>query len=90
MVGLGVFMTTIQLEQTNQTVSSVLSQVRDADAALLVNSLGEEFVLMSKKEWDSWQETLYLMSNPVNAARVLKGIRQIEAGQTVKKNLVDL
>ncbi len=81
-------MTTIHVEQSNQNVNSVLSQVQDS--ALLVNSVGEEFVVMSKKEWDSWQETLYLMSNPVNAARILEGIRQIKAGQTIKKNLSEL
>ncbi len=79
-------MITIHVEQPS--FDSVLSQVESS--ALLVNSVGEEFVVMSKKEWDSLQETLYLKSNPVNAARVLEGIRQIKAGQTIQKNLADL
>ncbi len=33
------------------------------------------------------EETLYLMSHPINAARVLEGIRQIKAGQTMNKRL---
>ncbi len=79
-------MQTIQIEQPS--FDRILSQV--GSSALLVNSVGEEFVVMSKKEWDSLQETLYLKSNPVNAARVLEGIKQIKAGQTMKKNLADL
>ena len=82
-------MTKIHLEQNNQDFMAVFNQVHD-DAALLVNAVGEEFVLMSKKEWDSWQETLYLMSNPANAAHVLEGIRQLNSGQVVVKNLNDL
>jgi antitoxin YefM len=76
-------MTTIQAD------TNVLNQVGQG-AALLVSPTGEEYVVMPKKEWDAWQETLYLMSNPVNAARVLEGIRQLEAGRVIHKHLKDL
>lgn len=51
-------MLTIQVEQSNQSLTSVLNQVRDANSAVLVNVMGEEFVVMPKKEWDSLQEIL--------------------------------
>jgi antitoxin YefM len=82
--------TTIHVDQNNHDVEAVLDQVRNSESTLLVNEAGDEFVLMPKKEWDSWQETLYLMSNPANAARVLKGIEQIKAGQVLSKNLDEL
>jgi antitoxin YefM len=74
---------------TIQTDASILNQVGQ-NTAVLVSPNGAEYVVMPKKEWDSWQETLYLMSNPINAARVLEGIRQIEQGQVVSKKLEDL
>ncbi len=51
-------MLTIQVEQPS--FDRILSQV--GSSALLVNSVGEEFVVMSKKEWDSLQETLTMVS----------------------------
>ncbi len=83
-------MQVIDLQHSTQDLDGILNQVQKQDTTLLVNAVGEEFVLMSKKEWDSWQETLYLMSNPVNAARVREGIRQIKAGQTIEKKLHEL
>jgi PHD/YefM family antitoxin component YafN of YafNO toxin-antitoxin module len=55
-VGLGGFMNTIHVELPSQIVDNVLSQAQGS--VLLVNSVGKEFVVMSKKEWDSLHESL--------------------------------
>ncbi|CAD5923905.1 Antitoxin YefM [Planktothrix agardhii] len=37
----------------------------------------------------SWQETLYLLSNPANAEHLLESIKQAESGKKSVRQLVD-
>ena len=41
-------------------------------------------------ELDSWQETLYLLSEPANAEHLRQSIIEAETGQTVEKELIEL
>ena len=46
-------------------------------------------VMLSKEDYESMEETLYLLSNPRNAERLAKGLREYEEGKGVKRDLVD-
>ena len=48
---------------------------------------GEELVVISKEDYTSMEETLYLMSNPKNAERLIESIAQFHAGQTIEQKL---
>jgi antitoxin YefM len=37
-------------------------------------------VMISEPEFVGWQETVHLLSSPRNAERLLRGVRQAEAG----------
>ncbi|QTA78552.1 Putative toxin-antitoxin system, antitoxin component, type II YefM [Desulfonema limicola] len=41
-------------------------------------------------EFNSWQETLYLLSNPANAEHLHKSIQQAGEGKTFEKELIEL
>jgi antitoxin YefM len=45
-------------------------------------------VIMSEAEFAGWQETVHLLSNPANAARLTESIRQAQAGAVHEKTLV--
>ena len=45
-------------------------------------------VILSEEEFAGWQETVHLLSNPVNAARLLQSIREAEAGDVAEHALV--
>jgi antitoxin YefM len=47
-------------------------------------------VLLSLEEFNSWQETLYLLSNPVNAEHLRQSIAEAKAGKTLERELIDL
>jgi antitoxin YefM len=50
---------------------------------------GEDLVVISKDDYTSLQETLYLLSSPKNAQRLSESIKQYEKGKVAKKELED-
>ncbi len=50
---------------------------------------GQDMVLMSKADYDSMQETFYLLSSPVNAERLNKAIEEDVKGGGVARKLQD-
>jgi antitoxin YefM len=68
-----------------------MDQAIDDHVPILVTRQGGKgnVVMMSEADYDSWQETIYLMSNPANATRLLEAKREADAGLTVERELID-
>lgn len=70
-------------------LKEVLDKVSTDRAPVLISrQKGEPAVLISLSEWNGMQETLHLMSNPRNAARLLEGIREFDAGLGQERDLI--
>ena len=83
-------MKTIETQQAKQQLDEMIDQViLDVEPTVLRNQKGQEAVLMSLEEFSAWRETVYLLSNPANAAHLLESIKQAESGQTVTKELLN-
>ena len=63
--------------------------IADVQPTILCNDKGSRAVLMSLDEFTSWQETLYLSSNPGNAAHLLRLITSAEAGEVIERKLIE-
>ena len=50
---------------------------------------GNKAILISLDEFSSWQETLYLLSNPVNAKHLLASIQSAKVGEFVERDLIE-
>lgn len=50
---------------------------------------GEGAVVVSESEWRSIEETLYLLSSPKNAERLLEAVRGLEAGGGEEHELIE-
>jgi antitoxin YefM len=50
---------------------------------------GEDVVVLSKSDYESMQETFYLLQSPKNAARLLKGIEDYEKGLGSERSLIE-
>lgn len=46
-------------------------------------------IVMSLADFESWRETLYLMSTPANAKELRESIAELNAGKGVERRLVD-
>mgnify|MGYP001315313141 CR=1 FL=1 len=83
-------MNTITVNRAKEHLDRLLHQViADAEPVIICNDQDEKAVLLSLEEFNSWQETLYLLSNPENAEHLRKSISEGEAGKTVTKELID-
>jgi antitoxin YefM len=60
----------------------------DAEPIIICGDQGQKAVLLSLEEFNSWQETLYLLSNPVNAEHLRRSIAQAKAGKTLERELI--
>ena len=55
----------------------------------VTRSNGEDVVVMSKADYESIQETLYLLGSAKNAERLAKGITEFEQGQGEVHDLIE-
>lgn len=78
---------------TNQAIKDLDNLIdhviSDVEPTILFNNKGNKAVLMSLDEFSSWQETLYLLSNPANAAHLRRSIQEAEAGKIIEKELIE-
>jgi len=73
-----------------QHLKSFLDKVLLSRSPLFVTRTnGEDVVVMSKAEYDSMQETFYLLKSPKNAARLLDALSDYEKGKGVERTLLE-
>lgn len=83
-------MNAVTLADAKENLERLIEQVlADAEPAILCTEKGEKVVLVSLDEFNSWKETLYLLSNPANAAHLRQSIAEAQAGKIEERNLVD-
>ena len=83
-------MKAITSNQAKQQLDEIIDRViLDVEPTILCSDRGKQAVLMSLDEFNSWQETLYLLSNPANAEHLLESIKQAKYGQKYVRELLD-
>jgi antitoxin YefM len=83
-------MNAITANEAQQDLNSLIKQViSDSEPTIICNDKGEKVVLLSLDEFNSWQETLYLLSNPANAEHLRKSIVEAQMGKTTQRELLE-
>ena len=83
-------MDTMSYSSFRSQLAHTLDKVNDNhNPVLITRQNGKPAVVMSLEDFHSYQETAYLMSSPRNAERLNQAVAQIEAGQTVNRELLD-
>jgi antitoxin YefM len=84
-------METTSYSSFRSSLKKKLDKVTDDHDLLVVNRRGnKDVVVMSLKDFNALEETLYLLSSKNNAVNLRLGIDQIKAGKVIKKKLKDL
>ncbi|ETX01192.1 MAG: antitoxin [Candidatus Entotheonella gemina] len=78
------------LNEAKETLERLIEQVNaDAEPTIICGEQGQNAVLLSLEEFNAWQETLYLLSNPANAAHLRHSISEAKTGQATQQDLIE-
>ena len=81
-------MQAITLKLAKRNLPKLVEQVlADAEARIVVTDAGQQVVVMPLDEFNSWQETLHLLSNPANAAHLRRSMAEAQSGQVELREL---
>ena len=64
----------ISASEARSRLFPLIQQVNDDHEPVRINSKGGDAVLMSAADFDSWQETIYLLRSPANARRLMEAV----------------
>ena len=83
-------MENILYSNLRKNLASMLDKVNnDHRPMLITRQKGEPVVLMSLKDFQAYEETMYLMRSPENMRRLDKSIQEINQHKTFRKELVE-
>jgi antitoxin YefM len=83
-------MDAITTQQASHDLDGLIERViADVEPTIICNNKGNKAILISLDEFSSWQETLYLLSNPVNAKHLLASIQSAKVGEFVERDLIE-
>jgi antitoxin YefM len=59
----------------------LIQRVNDDHEPIRISSKSGDAVLMSAADFDSWQETIYLLRSPANARRLMEAVARDKSSQ---------
>lgn len=69
----------------------LIQQVNDDHEPVRITSKSGDAVIMSAADFDSWQETIYLLRSPANATRLMEAISRDRSGHPgITKSMEEL
>ena len=81
-------MQAITLKDAERNLPRLVEQVlADAEPRIVVSEEGAQVVVLPLDEFNSWKETLYLLTSPANAAHLRRSIAEAESGKAQKREL---
>ncbi|MFJ8076646.1 type II toxin-antitoxin system Phd/YefM family antitoxin [Streptomyces sp. NPDC096176] len=82
---------TISASEARKDLFPLIKRVNDDHVPVRISSKGGDAVLMSAEDYDSWQETVYLLKSPANAQRLMEAVARDRAGEaTIAKTVEEL
>jgi antitoxin YefM len=63
--------------------------VKDRTQVVVTRQKAEAVVLVSLEDWNAMEETMHLLSTPLNAERLRSSIRQLDAGKGTERELAN-
>jgi antitoxin YefM len=81
----------VSASEARSRLFPLIQQVNDDHVPVRISSKNGDAVLMSAEDFDSWQETIYLLRSPANARRLMEAVARDKSSQAdVVKTLDEL
>lgn len=82
---------TISASEARRDLFPLIKRANDDHVRVPISSKSGDAVLMSTDDYESWQETIYLLRSPANAQRLMEAVARDRAGaQQITKSLDEL
>ena len=82
-------MDAITYSSARANLAKTMNRVCDNHETLIITRNGEQSVVMlSLEDFQSLEETAYLLRSPANASRLLASVNQLNDGKGVERKLV--
>jgi antitoxin YefM len=83
-------MEALTYSETRNNLKTVMDSICDEGRTVIVTRKDKRnIVMMSLEDYNAIQETLHLLSSPRNAERLMKSIREIQAGGGTERELLE-
>ncbi|CAN5209757.1 YoeB-YefM toxin-antitoxin system antitoxin YefM [soil metagenome] len=83
-------MQTMNYSYTRQHFAEIMDKVNDDHAPMLITrQKGKPVVMISLEEYNSLEETTYLLRSPKNAKRIMAALEQIRKGEGKEHGLIE-
>ena len=80
----------VSYSQLRNNLASYMDEVCDDRAPLFVTRQNaRSVVLMSEEDYEGLMETVHLLKNPANAARLLRSIREADEGKLTEREIIE-
>jgi antitoxin YefM len=81
----------LSFSDARANLKSAMDRVVADKAPLAITRSGgkEGVVMVSQSDWESIEETLYLLRSPANAKRLLESIAELDAGKGIERDLIE-
>ncbi len=83
-------MDAISYTAARANLAKTMAKVCDDHSPVIITRKSESpVVMMSLEDYESMQETTYLLRSPANARVLLESIAELEAGKGVERELIE-
>lgn len=84
-------MTAITYTAARENLASTMDRVcSDHAPVIITRNRDQAVVMLSLEDFESLQETAYLLRSPANAKRLLESLESLNDGKGLKKKIKDL
>jgi len=81
-------MTAITYTAARENLAATMDRVcLDRDPVIITRNRDQAVVMLSLEDYESLQETTYLLRSPANAKRLLESIESLEQGELITKDI---
>jgi len=84
-------MTAITYTAARENLASTMDRVcSDHSPVIITRNRDQAVVMLSLEDYESLQETAYLLRSPANAKRLIESMESLSAGKGIRKKIKDL
>ena len=83
-------MQSVMFEEARQQLDSLCEKTcQDHEPYIINRPNHNHVVMMSLEDFNSWQETLYLLSTAANSERLLRSLASARSGKAMERDLIE-